>query len=442
MSKFDKQMEEALVRFANSNRHDFDVYLEDYQVVNMYIYRANVFKELLKACEFEDVGNIYDYPNVFPQPESINGYDLVASFDAFYRIALSEKLNSVLFYTIDLDAFSCSFLIDIQNLKKFTKKTKKILQQDSRDNLFQDVDFTCKKGEYIEVTDSTGSPTKAAEAVKKKVPNENLIFHEKSTIVEVMNDIFTFFKKETRKLYERLQIAYKRGVILYGDPGNGKSAMIREIIRTVPKITKVVINPNVINVTRVLSSVIKALNGKQAIIIIEDIDSLITDRNRSQFLNIMDGVDIKSGVYFIGTTNYPEKIDPALLNRSGRFDRTYKIDNPSEEVRWKFFESRNIGELLSEFKVYKDDSKPDTDEGIVELFVKYSEGLPMANLKELITSVQYRLVTNPDMSIEEALETSHHSLIESRNEHISNHNEYKKKIQQILHKVGAEHLLE
>jgi SpoVK/Ycf46/Vps4 family AAA+-type ATPase len=138
----------------------------------------------------------------------------------------------------------------------------------------------------------------------------------------------------------------------------------------------------------------------------------------------LDGVDIKSGIYFIGTTNYPDRIDPAFMNRSGRFDRTYEIGNPLEHTRKKFFESRKIGKLLAEYKVYNDDSIPDSDDGVVDLFVKNSQDLPMASLKELITSTSYLLAADTDMTIEDAVSKSYATLIDSRKKHLEAHQMY------------------
>lgn len=426
MDALTREMEMGLLRLVNDVYYEKGVYLEEggYQKVNFRIYSENIVTNILRKFKFKDIGNVYDFPNILPQPTEIDGFDLSNNFDIFQRIAVSKKMNALAFYTIDRYSISCTFLVDTDKLKKFSKQIKPILQQDSRANMFQEVDFECKKREYIEVTDATGDSMKPADVIKKKVSKETLVFDEESTIFEVMQDIFTFFKKETHNLYDKMQIAYKRGIILYGDPGNGKSAMIREIIRQVPDITKIVINPNVNSVTRVLSSLIQSLDGKQAIVIIEDIDSLITSHNRSEFLNILDGVDIKSGVYFIGTTNYPDQIDPAFMNRSGRFDRTYKINNPSEATRRAFFESRNVGELLSEYKVFKDDSKKDTNEGVVELFVKHSNDIAMASLKEILTSTQYLLAANEDMSVEEAVEKVYNDLTETRRQHAEAHDAY------------------
>jgi len=422
----DKNMEECLVKLVNGHLPDSKVYLERYQRINFYIFDQNVFNAIMKEFKFKDIGNVYDFPDVLPQPESIGTFDMMAGFDLFQRIAISKKINSVLFYSVDTYSICSTFLIDVDHLKKFLKKTKDIIRQDTGANIFRDVDFHCDGKEYIEIMDAIEDKTKPVDVLKKKVPDENLVFDEKSTINDVMNDITTFFKDETHKLYDKLELPYKRGIILFGDPGNGKSAMIRQIIRVVPSIIKVVINPNVMNVTRILQSLTKALDSKQAIIVIEDIDSLITERNRSEFLNILDGVDIRSGIYFIGTTNYPDKIDPAFMNRSGRFDRTYKIDNPAENTRKIFFESRKIGKLLAEYKVHRDINIADTDDGVVDLFVKYSDNLPMASLKELITSTSYLLASEPDMTVEEAVEKSYNSLVSIRTEHANSHNAYKK----------------
>lgn len=428
MSHVDSSFEKAMVKLLNVNYlQGGDTYLEHYQRIDMYIYDENVLSNILEECKYKDVGNVYEYDDILPQPETIRSYDIPSDFNLFQRIAVSKKFNSIMFFTSSDHTIYCCFLVDVKKLKKFTGKTKNILKRDSGVNIFRDTDFTCNEKEYIEISgdqEDGERTTRKVDVFKKIVINEHLVFDSGSVLSQVMDDINTFFKKETMKLYTKLDLPYKRGIILYGDPGNGKSAMIREIIRVIPNIIKVNINPNIENVTRILQSLVKALGGKQAIVIIEDIDSLITDRNRSEFLNILDGVDIKSGIYFIGTTNYPERIDPAFMNRSGRFDRAYKIDNPNEVTRKIFFESRKIGKLLAEYKVFKDSKKPDTDEGVISLFVKYSDNLPMASLKELITTTSYMLASNTELSVEEAVSSAYNMLTNSRNEHSEMHTKF------------------
>ena len=65
----------------------------------------------------------------------------------------------------------------------------------------------------------------------------------------------------------------------------------------------------------------KAREMSPCVVILEDLDSLITDRNRSFFLNQLDGLEGNDGLLVIGTTNHFEKLDPGLSARPSRFDR-------------------------------------------------------------------------------------------------------------------------
>lgn len=428
MSVLTAELENAIVQLVSNVLLERGVRLDDeYHKVEFNIYGEDIVKNILKAGKFKDIGSVFDYPEYLPQPDVIDGRDLSSNFKMFYRIATSKKFNSIVFYSSGSYQITCSFMIDPAYLEEFSKITRRVLQMDYRANLFRGIDFKCKKGEFIEVSEATGEGYKPADVSKRTISNEKLVFDQNSTIVEVMKDIYTFFQEDTKKMYEKMDIAYKRGIILYGDPGNGKSAMIREIVRNIPRITKIIINPNIDNVTRVLNNLVRSLDDRQAIVVIEDIDSLITERNRSEFLNILDGVEVKSGLFFIGTTNYPDRIDPAFMNRSGRFDRMYKIDNPTEETRRLFFQSRGIAEVLSEYKVSNNKKISNDENAIVELFVKHSHDLPMANLKELMTSTKYTLANNPDLTIEEAVQRSYNILIGNKQEHIKAHKEYNKR---------------
>jgi len=65
----------------------------------------------------------------------------------------------------------------------------------------------------------------------------------------------------------------------------------------------------------------KARQLSPCVVVFEDLDSLITDRNRSFFLNQLDGLSGNDGLLIIGTTNHFERLDPALSTRPSRFDR-------------------------------------------------------------------------------------------------------------------------
>jgi len=422
---FNKKLEEDLIYLATDYYKDeinVEIEEEKYQKIRINLYDKNVLKEILKHFKLKDLGNVFDYPNIFTLPEELDDTNMRQDYKLQYRITASEKYNIILYYSADLYRTQCFFIVNSKDLKKFSNKLKKILASKSKFNVFKNIDLTTKKNEYLEINtdfddDGEKMTSSSYNVYRKKIKDELLVFDPESEIFKVMNDIQLFFKKETKKMYEDMNIVYKRGIILYGDPGNGKSAMIREIIRHLDKhIIKIIISPNINDFTVALSLLLEALNGRQAIIIIEDIDSLITSRNRSMFLNLLDGVDISSGIYFIGTTNYPDRIDNAFMNRSGRFDKTVEIGNPTEEMRELYFKSRNLSHHLSKFKVYKDKDTNNTLD-VVPLFVKYSEGFSMANLKELLISTQYMLAVHPEMSIEESLQINSQFLKDNKAKH-------------------------
>ena len=384
-------MEQTLVMMANEHKlkKSKGFKMKKYQRINMYIHDTAILKRLLKE---------------------------------FNRIAVSKENNSLVFYNKGDWDIECMFLISLKKIKKFMKISRAIVLDDNTSNALQGADFTCVKNTYLEISESKKDRTQKYEIVRKHIYDENLVFDTKSTLYKVKNDILSFFTDKTKEIYKNLELPFKRGVILYGEPGNGKSAMIREMIRTTPNDVIKIIIRRVSALQDVLSSLIAELDGRQAIIIMEDIDSMIDARNRSDILNVLDGTDVNSGIYLIGTTNYPEKLDGGFMNRAGRFDKAYKIDNPGKETRRLFFESRNLDKVLSGYKINKNNKGSKKD--LVKLFVKYSDNIPMASLKELITSVSYSLIYNEEKYIEDAVKHAYNNIISARSEHDEAHNNF------------------
>ena len=96
------------------------------------------------------------------------------------------------------------------------------------------------------------------------------------------------------------------------------------------------------------------------------------DFTRSVFLNTLDGTQSREGLFVIGTTNYPEKIDPALINRAGRFDRAYEIPSPSKSLREKYLRKLDIKQIFSDAELAD--------------MAKQTKGLSISQLNELYMS--------------------------------------------------------
>lgn len=444
-----EDVEKGLVKALNDSK-DYDIDIEKYAKFNLSLYSKDTFKGMIKACKIFNVGKIDDFVEKKEYDERAfytDSLSTLSKLGKINKVAISEKLNTVLVFTKFDNRYDCLFMVNSDYLSEFNKKVKYLVKKETtNNNIFKGVDFRCNKGEYIELSEPMekneryyNEPVPIANINKKKLHDEHLIYTDDSILTSVMKDIALFFKDSTKTMYKNMNIPHKRGIILHGDPGNGKSALIRETIRRTPNIAKIVFNPGMKRFTNVLSLLVEALDGEPAIVILEDMDSIIDQRNRAEFLNILDGINMISGVFFIGTTNYIERIDPAFVNRSGRFDRVYTIGNPDAAIRREFFRECNIGTLLSGCEMYtkSKSSKIGTrhivlsPEGnvmmnsttskynrIIDIFTKYSDGMSMAALKEFITATSYTLAENKQLSIEDAVKKTYDLLVTSKENHV------------------------
>jgi AAA+ superfamily predicted ATPase len=117
-----------------------------------------------------------------------------------------------------------------------------------------------------------------------------------------------------------------------------------------------------------------------SIVVLEDLDSLIDKENRAFFLNELDGFAMNTGVVVIATTNHPEKLDPAILDRPSRFDRKYYFTLPAPPERLAYVVSWNQS-LKPELRV--------TEVSLPKL-VEATDGFSFAYLKELFLSSRGR----------------------------------------------------
>jgi len=142
------------------------------------------------------------------------------------------------------------------------------------------------------------------------------------------NDMKSFLSEKTENFYHKHGIPYKRSYLFRGKPGAGKTSLIEalagqhernlcQLVLAVPKMTDDMF-------AQCLCSI-----PEDSIICLEDIDALFSrHRERentgcpltfSAVLNGLDGLASPSAQIFIMTTNYPNRLDPALV-RSGRVD--------------------------------------------------------------------------------------------------------------------------
>ncbi|OCH87014.1 P-loop containing nucleoside triphosphate hydrolase protein [Obba rivulosa] len=149
-------------------------------------------------------------------------------------------------------------------------------------------------------------------------------------------DTKTFFS--SKEIYQSLGVTWKRGLLLLGPPGNGKTESIKALLHEFDYAALYVksINTSMGPEFGVRAVFEHARKHAPCILVLEDLDSMITDKVRSFFLNEIDGLAQNEGILTIATTNHPELIDDAILNRPSRFDVKYDFALPTAELRNEF----------------------------------------------------------------------------------------------------------
>jgi AAA+ superfamily predicted ATPase len=196
----------------------------------------------------------------------------------------------------------------------------------------------------------------------------------------LMKDVQGFFSN--RELYKKLAVPWKRGLILHGVPGNGKTISIKALINELQKRPEPVPSLYVKSFDScrgkkysIRTVFTQARTMAPCLLIFEDLDSLVEDKIRSYFLNEVDGLESNDGILMVGSTNHLDGLDPAISKRPSRFDRKYHFKIPSEAERaayCQFWRQKLIDSDMVEFP-----------EEMCAIIAKLTEGFSFAYLKEL-----------------------------------------------------------
>ncbi|GAA5839323.1 hypothetical protein JCM5353_000373, partial [Sporobolomyces roseus] len=204
----------------------------------------------------------------------------------------------------------------------------------------------------------------------------------------VVDDVKSFMSRG--RWYSERGIPYRRGYLLHGPPGSGKSSFIQALAGSIDY-NICVLNLSERGLTDDKLNHLLANAPERSVVLLEDIDAAFSKRQQtgeagfnsnvtfSGLLNALDGVASSTSqrILFL-TTNHLEKLDPALI-RPGRVDLKELIDDAT---------SYQTRELFQRF--YSDQAELSTERfgrlkeemvGMVETAVKEGTRVSMAALQ-------------------------------------------------------------
>ena len=165
----------------------------------------------------------------------------------------------------------------------------------------------------------------------------------------------------------------KRGLLLYGPPGVGKTHTVRYLVGELTGTTIVQLSGDTLHAIKQACSIARTL--QPAMIVVEDVDLIAQQRDMYEggapllfmLLNEMDGLDEDADVVFLLTTNRADLLEDALASRPGRVDQAVHIDLPDREARRRLVELYRRGLELDDSRL---DTVLDRTDGVTASFLK------------------------------------------------------------------------
>ena len=191
--------------------------------------------------------------------------------------------------------------------------------------------------------------------------NPESLFFSNNVGFELIDDVKKW--RDSREFYEKYGIPYRRGYLLYGKPGTGKSSVITSIADVI-KGDVYYFDPATVSDNQQMLELISSIKP-YSVLVIEDIDASFGEQDNNKhngykrpgldskqngitfsgLLNIFDGLLSFEKIVVVFTTNHIEKLDDALI-RIGRIDRRFEF---------KFLETEDIKRMACFFNISLDD---------------------------------------------------------------------------------------
>ena len=148
----------------------------------------------------------------------------------------------------------------------------------------------------------------------------------------------------------------KRGLLLHGPPGTGKTHTTRYVVQRLAGSTVIMLSGQALEMIGAVTGLAREL--QPSVVVLEDVDLVAEDRGFGpgaspvlfELLDAMDGAAADADLLFLLTTNRADLLEPALAARPGRVDVAVEVGLPDSDARRRLFEvySRGVPVQLDE----------------------------------------------------------------------------------------------
>ena len=202
------------------------------------------------------------------------------------------------------------------------------------------------------------------------------LFLAESTKRLIIDETLGFFDREA--LYRQMDLPYRRGVLLHGAPGTGKTLVGKILASSLGNCSFIWVTARHVSDGESVATIFSlARYASRVVLFFEDLDFYASERtyyqgdssNLGELLVQLDGMHSNHGTLVIATTNDLSAIEPALKERPSRFDRVVELAPAPSDVR-----QAHLLKLLSPYGVTTADLRS---------VIKKSDGFTGAQLQEL-----------------------------------------------------------
>lgn len=220
-----------------------------------------------------------------------------------------------------------------------------------------------------------------AKFVKKDIVMPRLYVLPNEIQKGILDDIVKFWKSEDK--YRRFGNVYKRNILLYSQPGNGKTSLINILanilIREHNGVVVCIDSPkDLLSYAPCMKRLHSIEPNRKVITIIEDFERLAEDKElTAMLLQLLDGNNQLDNVVTIATTNYPEILEKRFTCRPSRFNVVIEYKKPTEEMRRAYITNK-LSDAGMDVSACQDD---------IERLVGKTDGYTFDFLKEAVQGI-------------------------------------------------------